>query len=58
MTRNDSLAHEIKLFIINNPSVRNQEQIAELFDVSQKYVSVMMAELNISPRRKPGDCVG
>lgn len=51
-------AHNVKLFIINHPTIRNQQFIAKGCGVSQWLVSKVMAELNISPTGKPLDCVG
>ncbi len=56
----ESNKHQIKHFIITHTDKedRNQEFIADLFDVSQTYVAMMFKELNISPRKKPEHYVG
>lgn len=50
----DALRQEICHYIITHRDGedRKQEHIAGLFDVSQKFVSTIFEELNISPRKK------
>lgn len=50
--------HQIKHFIISNPSERKQSYIALLFCVNDDYVCRVFKELNISPRNKPDHCTG
>lgn len=55
-----SKMHEIKHYIITHTDKedRNQEFVAQLFDVSQTLVVMAFKELNISPRKRPEHYVG
>lgn len=50
--------HIIKLFIIENPDIRKQYYIAEIFGVNDRYICEVMSQLNISPRGKPDNRKG
>jgi len=48
----------LKMYIINNPSVRNYEQLADMFDVCKATVFAALRDLNIQPRKRPKFCRG
>ena len=50
-------AHEVKLAVINNPSV-NAYAIAAMIGVSPTEVYNAMNALNINRKSKPANCVG
>jgi hypothetical protein len=51
-------SHMVRLFIINNPHIRNYDQIAEECMCCHKTVQKEMRVLNIPQSFKPWDCKG
>ena len=49
---------KVKLFIINNPQIRNTYELSEMCDCSQSTIVNVMKELNIPKRSKPINCKG
>ena len=50
--------HELRLFIINNPKIRDYFNLSVLCSVNVSTVRDTLGKLNISQRRKPINCVG
>lgn len=50
--------HEIKLFIIEHPHIRNCKSIGYIFGVHHLTVYSILKELNIPTGEKPNDCKG
>ncbi len=50
--------HELKLFIINNPAIRNIEELAERTGYCTKSVVKAMKALNIQISKRPLHCKG
>lgn len=50
--------HELKLFIINNPTIRNIEELAEKTGYCTKSVMRAMGMLNIQISTRPAHCKG
>jgi hypothetical protein len=50
--------HPVKLFLINNPSIRKMEELEKLIGYSQTTIRNVMKELNIQISTRPAHCKG
>jgi hypothetical protein len=50
--------HSVKLFIINNPSIRKIEELEKRIGYSQPTIRKAMKELNIQISTRPVNCKG
>ena len=50
--------HEVKLYIINNPYIRNIEELSRLTGYNERSVRKVLAALNITRSTKPKHCKG